>query len=134
MRIGIANAAMRIIAQIERENRSRAAEASNAMRTASIEVLRGQRGGRVYKLAHKNTTYAASAPGEPPAVRTGTLMKSWRPVQSGNNPAIESNVPYAGYMEEGTPGGKIAPRPYAVRIIEKAWPEIEGIYSAPYRM
>jgi len=59
-------------------------------------------------------------------------MKSWRPVTSGNNPAIESNVPYAGYMEHGT--SRIAPRPYQQKIIEKAWPQIERIYSAPPKL
>lgn len=39
---------------------------------------------------------------------------------------------YNSYMEHGTPGGKIAPRPYVGRIKEKAMPDVAAIYSEPY--
>ena len=109
--------------------------ASHELRNASLEVLRGKRGGRLYRRAGYKRRYRASAPGEPPALRTGTLRRSWRPLYIGDerqNPAIESSVPYADYMEDGTPGGKIAPRPFAERIIEKARPKIEAIYDEPF--
>lgn len=109
--------------------------ASHELRNASLEVLRGKRGGRLYRRAGYKRRYRASAPGEPPALRTGTLRRSWRPIQSGEHgldAAIESSVPYADYMENGTPGGKIAPRPFAERIIEKARPKIEAIYDEPF--
>lgn len=109
--------------------------AAHELRNASLEVLRGHRSGRLYKRTGYKRRYRASAPGEPPAVRSGTLRRSWRPMQYGpnhQNPAIESNVPYAGYMENGTPGGKIAPRPYEKRILEKAMPRIREIYGEPY--
>ena len=51
--------------------KSCAVRASNELRNAALNVLRGQRRGRVYKKPHSKATYTASAPGEPPAVRTG---------------------------------------------------------------
>lgn len=111
----------------------RATAAANAMRNAALEVFRGQRSGRVYRKP-TGGTYRASAPGEVPAVRTGRLRGQWRPVEHSGNPAIETNVPYTGYMEYGTPGGKIAPRPFADKIAEKAKPEVLAIYGQPYNL
>lgn len=122
--------------QVNAELPARAAAAANELRNASLEVLRGQRGGRTYRTS-AGGSYTASAPGEPPAVRSGTLYKSWRPVQygtNGQNPAIESNVPYAGYMEHGTPGGMIKPRPFEGPIIELAKPKVESIYANPFNI
>lgn len=126
-----------VVDQVNAQLPARAAAAANELRTAALEVLRGQRSGKSYTIAHTKRKYRASAPGEPPAARTGTLRRSWRPVQygdTGKNPAIESDVPYAHYMEEGTPGGKIAPRPFVQKIIEKAKPGIEAIYSDLYNI
>lgn len=157
IKIDISGISSQAINQVSAELPTRASAASQCLRNASLEVLRGERSGRVYKKpgtygkrASKATKsllpdygkklrggqlYRASAPGEPPAFRTGTLRRSWRAVKYGanhQNPAIESNVEYAGYMENGTPGGKIAPRPYESKIIEKAFPEIEAVYAQPY--
>lgn len=111
----------------------RATAAGNAMRNATLEVFRGQRSGRVYKKP-TGGSYTASAPGEVPAVRTGSLRDDWRPVEYNGNPAIETNVPYTDYMENGTPGGKIKPRPFADKIVEKAKPEVLAIYGQPYNL
>ncbi|MBR1566700.1 MAG: hypothetical protein IJ649_08050, partial [Oscillospiraceae bacterium] len=117
-------------AKIKAELPSRAFRAANELRNASLEVLSGSRSGRHYR------GYTASAPGEPPAVRTGALRMSWKPITSGAggvNPAIESGVPYA-WLDEGSPGGMIAPRPYAKKIVETAMPAIEAIYAEPYHL
>ncbi|MEF9973721.1 MAG: hypothetical protein RR893_07290 [Clostridia bacterium] len=150
--------------QVNAELPVRAAAASVKLKNASVEVLRGQRSGKVYKKPgtygkrmNKQTKelqyeynrhgiyysklrggqlYRASAPGEPPASRTGTLKNSWRSIQSGPNrqyPAIETNVPYA-WLDQGSPGGMIAPRPYEQKTLEKAWPEVEAIYAAPFNI
>lgn len=122
--------------QAQREIESRAFRASNALHNAALEVLRGQRSGRIYKTP-QGSTYQASAPGEAPAARTGTLRREWRQIQHGpdyGGPAIESVVPYASLLEEGTPGGMIQPRPFKQPILEKAWPEVETIYSEPYNL
>ena len=54
----------------------------------------------------------------------------------GQNPAIENDAAsqYADYMENGTPGGMIAPRPFRQPIIDKAKPAIEAIYNAPWHI
>lgn len=104
--------------------------ASSELKTASLEVLTGERHGRIYRRPGGGY-YQASAPGEPPAERTGVLRQSWQPVPSGNqgiNPCIESNVPYA-TIEFGSADGKVAPRPYADKIKERAFPQICALYE-----
>ena len=116
-------------AQVEQQLPQRALRASMVLKNSSIEVLRGLRSGRLYG------SHRASAPGEPPAVKSGTLRDSWRPVQYGArhaSPAIETNVPYTGYMENGTPGGLIAPRPFADKIVQKSQGEVSAIYAEPF--
>ena len=135
-KIDLAGISSQVLNQVNAELPARAASASQSLRNASLEILRGQRGGRTYRKPGGGV-YTASAPGEPPAVRSGRLRGSWRPVQFGashQNPDIESNVPYTGYMENGTPGGMIAPRPFAEKIVEKARPEVEAIYSMPFNI
>ena len=143
---------------------SRAYRGSNELRNASQLVLRGQRHGRRYivpgtgrvtyykrthtaKITYKR--YTASAPGEPPAVRTGIFRMSWKPqvyVDHTKEPdhlsvisRVESytrteNGKYllGEILEEGSPGGKIAPRPHHEKIQEKALPKIMKIYNEPY--
>jgi hypothetical protein len=95
-----------------------------------MEVLSGPRSGRSYRKPNGGT-YIASAPGEPPASRTSTLMGSFRPIQADPNvAAIETSVPYAPLLESGT--SRMAPRPYRDRIIEQAGPAIEQIMNEPY--
>lgn len=121
--------------QVNAELPVRAAAASVKLKNASVEVLRGQRSGKVYKKP-TGGSYTSSAPGESPAVRTGDLMKKWRTVEYGanhQNPAIETYVPYA-WLDKGSPGGMIAPRPYAQKIIDMAKPEVEAIYAAPFNI
>ena len=120
---------------------SRATRAVNAMRNAELDVLKGQRSGKVYKKPGGGT-YRASAPGEPPARRTGNLRLHWNGnVEAGTSSGqgisvklqLESmETKYNDYMEHGTPGGMIAPRPYVDRITEKATPDVVAIYSESY--
>lgn len=148
--------------------RSRAYRAANELRNASQLVLRGQRSGRQYNVPgtgrmryykrdskdgkHKAGTatityrkYTASAPGEPPAVRTGVFRLSWQPKteinHGGENVSvrayIESNTRtdngkylLGEVLENGT--GHMAPRPYKERIQQKALPKIKRIYQGPY--
>ena len=131
MRIGLDKIIENAMRQVEAELPERARHASVALRNATLEVLRGSRTGRVYRTP-RGSRYTASAPGEPPAPRTGTLRRSWRPVVSGNNPAIESNVRYAAYLEYGT--SKMARRPYEEKIVELATPHILRIYSKPFKI
>ena len=118
------------------EAASRAIRASNELRNAALQVLRGQRSGRVYRKPHtRSATYTASAPGEPPAVRSGALRQSWGIRATGDaqgdiTASIHTNVKYAPILQAGAPN--IAPRPFEEPIIEKAKPAVMAIYQKPY--
>lgn len=129
--------------------------AANELRNASQLVLRGQRSGRRYKVPgtyrrQRDKTdgkmkngryYTASAPGEPPAVRTGAFRMSWQPtsrVLFGHYISrIESDIrtdngryTLGEILEDGT--SRMAPRPYQDAILEKAKKPILRIYNQPY--
>lgn len=128
------------VTEINRQVVSRGVRAVNAIRNAELNVLKGQRSGKVYRKPYtKKATYTASAPGEPPARRTGNLRMHWNGevksgAASGNGvkvvAALESKEPYAGYLENGT--SKMAPRPFVEKIKEEAAPEIQKIFGGPY--
>lgn len=148
------------VASINRKVVSRGVRAVNAMRNAELKVLKGQRSGRVYRkpgthgrvskatkalmedYGHKlrgGQLYRASAPGEPPARRTGNLRMHWSgQVKSENSSGggvaiaaeLESQERSAPILENGTSG--MAPRPFVERIKQTAMPEIKKIYSEPY--
>lgn len=142
--IGQARAALeiavdRVVENVGRQVVSRGTRAVNAIRNAELDVLKGSRSGRVYKKPHSSATYTASAPGEPPARRSGALRLNWHGEVRGGSTGgsgvqitavLESEQRYAGYLENGT--SKMAPRPYKDRITEKATPEILAIYNEPY--
>lgn len=121
-----------VLRQTRRRAESCTVRASNELRNAALEVLRGQRSGRVYRLPHSGSYYTASAPGEPPAVRTGMLRMSWGLRASGDGrgnyvAAIQTHIPYAPWLENGT--RRMAPRPYREKIIERAKPGVIRIFS-----
>ena len=128
------------VANINRTVISKGVQAVNALRNAELEVLKGQRSGKVYRKPYtKKATYTASAPGEPPARRTGNLRMHWNgQVKSENSSSggvaitaeLESQEAYAGILENGT--STMAARPFVEKIKEKAMPEIQRIYSEPY--
>ena len=144
-----------ITESIKRQMEARSYKAANELRNASLNVLRGQRHGRRYKVPgtyrrQRDKTdgkmkngryYTASAPGEPPAVRTGLFRIHWQPtslVEDGRYTSrIESNTMtdngkylLGEILEEGT--SRMAPRPYQDRILEKAEKNIVRIYAEPY--
>lgn len=144
--------------QIRHEMERRSYLAANELRNCSQLVLRGQRNGRRYKIpgtyrkqrdeadrkthrAKNGRYYTASAPGEPPAVRTGIFRMSWQPkayivfgsyISRIESEARTDNGRYAlgEILENGT--GRMAPRPYQDRILDMAEPKIVRIYSQPY--
>jgi hypothetical protein len=138
------------VESIKRQVERRSYLVANELRNSALIVLRGQRNGRRYKVPgtyrlqmdkvagkkRHGRYYTASAPGEPPAVRTGTFRNSWQPTAralfGSYISRIESDVPYAEWLEEGTPGGQMAPRPHHKRILEHAEPKVIRIYSASY--
>lgn len=128
----------KVVESVSKQAVSRGTRAVNAIRNAELDVLKGQRSGRVYRKPHSKATYTASAPGEPPARRSGALRLNWHGEVKGSSAAggtqiiaaLESEQRYAGYLENGT--SRMAPRPYKDRITEKALPEILSIYNEPY--
>ena len=127
---------------IRHQMESRAYVAANELRNAELEVLRGQRGGRVYTVAGTKAKYRASAPGQPPAVRTGAFRMSWQPsahvifgsyisrIESDLQVGTRRSYTLGDLLENGT--SKMAPRPHQDKILEKAEPEIVKIYSRDY--
>ncbi len=149
----------KLVDQINFEVKSRAFRAANELRNSALTILRGQRSGRVYRRPFSSSKYTASAPGEPPAVRSGDLRRSWRQKTASEGtgkgltvkPAITTDVKYAPILEEGYDGEvqkqskakdgtiktkkyhlTIAPRPFEEPIVEDAKPRIKTIYSEPY--
>lgn len=136
------------VEQVKSQMNSRATRASNELINAKNLVLRGNRSGQRYTVPNTRRKYTASAPGEPPAVRTGQFRLKWDSKAYGESKGtgsfqthsqIESNVRTDGgkyllgeILEEGTPGGKIKPRPYQKKIIDKAKPKIVKIYKEKY--
>lgn len=144
-----------VTAEIRHQMESRSYQAANELRNSALIVLRGQRNGRRYKVPgtyrrqrdpvtgkmKNGRYYTASAPGEPPAVRTGIFRMSWQP---------EAHVVHGSYisrissdrrtddgrhilgdiLEKGT--ARMAPRPHHDRIMEHAEPKIYRIYNASY--
>ena len=144
-----------ITADIRHQMEGRAWRAALELRNASQLVLRGQRSGRRYKVPgtyrrQRDKTdgkmkngryYTASAPGEPPAVRTGTFRNSWQPtsrvVYGVYFSRIESDVMtdngkynLGEVLENGT--SRMAPRPHHDEISERAERKIVRIYEEPY--
>lgn len=71
------------------------------------------------KSKHAFITYKASAPGEPPAVRSGRLWGSVEAIKVADGVwHVGSNVDYAAKLELG--GDRVAPRPFLKPACEKA--------------
>lgn len=144
-----------ITSQIRTQMEGRAYQAANELRNSSLLVLRGQRTGRRYKVPgtyrrqrdpatgkmKNGRYYTASAPGEPPAVRTGAFRLSWQPeahvVHGSYISRIASDIRtddgkhiLGEILENGT--ARMAPRPHHDRILEHAEPKIYRIYNAAY--
>lgn len=116
---------------ISAELRERAVEGSLVLHGAAMQVLRGRRTGRWYRIPGTKRRYRASAPGEPPAVRTGAFRQSWFTAPLEGKPAIETfKRDLAEWLEKGT--RKMEPRPYVDPIRDKAWPRIQRIYRRRY--
>lgn len=129
---------------LQKEVSQRTYRASNELRNSSLYVLRGKRSGKIYRVPNTGKTYKASAPGEPPAVRTGAFRLSWgthvhvekKGVHFRAVAAIESKERAGSkllgeILENGT--GKMKPRPYKQAIVDRALPKVKEIYKKPYK-
>lgn len=140
MEIDIKDITGKVVGKVSQETASRAYRAANELRNAALNVLRGQRHGRTYRKPFaKSATYTASAPGEPPAVRSGDLRRSWRAAAASQKetattftvkPAITTDIKYAPWLQKGTL--KVKPRPYEEPIVNMAKPKVKAIFSEPY--
>lgn len=146
-----------VVDGIKKQVKRRTYLASNELRNSALLVLRGQRSGRRYKVPgtyrrqrdktdgkmKQGRYYTASAPGEPPAVRTGAFRNSWQVSPGGvkelygsyfarieSDLTTDSGLLLGEALEDGT--ARMAPRPYVQRTLEKAEPKIFKIYSEPY--
>jgi phage gpG-like protein len=82
--------------------------------------------GRAYRTSRTGELHIASAPGEAPAVDTGTLTNSINWSMNGETQAIVSiNADYAAYLEYGT--RFMARRPYIEPAIDKVRSDFAGI-------
>ena len=123
------------VRQLNLEARSRARRAVNVLRNSATKVLAGERSGKTGRIPNTGASYTMSAPGEPPAVRTGNLRRNWRQyVLAGESMSgtritarIKSDMPYSEFLEQGT--GKMAARPYKQKVRAGAMPKIHQIYS-----
>lgn len=97
------------------------------LKGAIKEKLTGDRSGRVYRVPGTKTLYTASAPGEPPASRTGTLRNAI--TFSVNKAKVEALVgprllgadpqkQYPVWLEFGTK--KMSPRPFMAPALEES--------------
>ena len=139
------------VEEIQQKAKQRGFQAANVLTNEVKKVLSGQRSGRSYKVkgtggkAKKSgVMYTASAPGEPPALRFGTLQKSFKrrtyAERNGSGLTVhavtESNLQVNGYLlgellENGTK--RIAPRPFKQKTIDAALPKITQIFARNYR-
>ena len=128
---------------IEREVAQRTYRASNELRNALIYTMRGTRSGGVYRVPGTGALYHASAPGEVPAVRTGIFRNTWGTnvhverdgkdyiaVASIESHEMAGGKPLGERLENGI--GRMKPRPYKQKVIDRALPKIKQIYSKPY--
>lgn len=122
--------AEKVVNDVNHQMASRSYRASNELRNSALAILRGQRSGRKYG------SHQASAPGEPPAQWSGAFRNSWFPTTYAFGTSyisrIENPQKYADWLENGTPGGQMAPRPHHERIQNHALPKIMRIYDEPY--
>lgn len=152
-------AAEHIVSGISREAKSRSFRIANELQNSLNMVLQGQRSGRRYNIPgaarqvrRKGKTrlvrrqYTASAPGEPPAGRTGAFRGSFhRKSEIQEHPNYGFTV--RGVTESALRAGKkryllgellengasrMAPRPYRQRAIDRAMPNIMRNLRQPY--
>lgn len=95
------------------------------------QVLVGPRSGRMYKIPYRRAWYTASAPGEPPAYRTGTLQRSYmispaRVSDIDERVTIGTNVSYARILEYALE------RSHLMVAYDRARNQMDMILRAPY--
>ena len=130
----------KIITRIKTQLPERANQVAIELRNSELKINSGPRSGRTY--VRYGRVHTASAPGEPPAVDTGAFRNSWQPLVVSNGSSIfiskikstkrVGGMNHGDMLEYGTPGGKIAPRPYADKTMEMTKEKAVKIYKRKY--
>ncbi len=119
--------------EVEDELRARLDAAPGALRRAAADVLTGARSGRYYATAGGG--YRASAPGEPPARRTGAYERSWSALPPAEQ-RLANGVRFTVRLTTSLPerarrleygGGGVAARPHMERMRAAAVAELRGL-------
>jgi HK97 gp10 family phage protein len=120
-----------VIKQIEATNKRNLTNATVTLFRAVQKKLTGPRTGETYKVPGTQKEYTASAPGEPPARRTGALANSikYRLINNDTSGIVGTNNDYAMPLEKGT--SKMKPRPYFQPAVDESLSEIKRILSTP---
>jgi len=88
---------------------------SEVVKETARLIINGPKTGRIYSF--RGGRHQASAPGEPPANRTGRLARSGDfIVRNWQEMTVGEKAEYAGFLEDGT-RGRIAPRPHLIRAV-----------------
>lgn len=133
--IGISKIVEEKLNTIKKQLPKRAMKVAIELRNTELDVNSGTRSGRKYG------SHIASAPGESPASMSGAFKNSFTPLvrSTSNNyiSYIETKHNVGRYnlgelLENGSPGGKLAARPYANKIIEETKDKAVEIYSKAY--
>lgn len=97
--------------------------------------LAGDRSGRIYRIPGTRKTYTASAPGEPPASRTGELRQhiGTKVEQRGRKISgqVGTDVEHGTFLEKGT--RDILPRPWLEPSFEETQGQLISIFTRPYK-
>lgn len=135
----IEKAIAEITNKLKVEMASRGTRGATILYNKTQKVLSGSRGGRIYRVPGTAQYYTASAPGEPPGVRTGAFRSSFHPETESDGTSVrmkaKSGYSVNGYnlghlLEDGT--SKMAERPYKDKVIEQAKGELKELFSRPY--
>lgn len=129
-----------LLQSLQQQTAARTFQAAAELHRAAVLVLSAAGSGRRYRLTGGGS-YTASAPGEPPAPRTGAFRDGWTPTVSAEGNCFSARIVntvhtanggwlLGGILEEGT--SRMAPRPYKERIVETALSGILRIYEAPF--
>lgn len=128
--ISFTNNFKEVAADIKRTARERMEVAVNETRNEVLQTLTGNRSGRIYKVPGTQRDYTASAPGEPPASRTGELRQSVTTEVEGSGRGVIGHVgtskKYGAQLEFGT--RNMAPRPWLRPTFEKMTGKIKDIF------
>jgi hypothetical protein len=94
-----------------------------------VKLTSGNRSGKTYKVPGTQRDYRASAPGEPPAMRTGVTAGSYDIDVEPTRGRVGSPMPTARDLERGT--SKMAPRPHLKPSLDETLPAIKSALSKP---